>query len=247
MVSPLADSAVTDVLSRTWRPANPVARGAVLVLPGRGDSAAHYERFGARLAADGYLVEVADALVTSPEQATEAWRAFHASTDDAVRRTVIAVDVTAGLAAELVAAGTIPADALILAGPTTRQSEGTVSTSDIEARTSCPVHRGVLQGSEAATRDREVEASAWPAAEVTVPTLQLHGSADQISGVDAAIAATASWPAVEIGIIRGGVHDVLNDATHRTVAAEIVQFLERLRVSASAVPILERVASGVTR
>jgi len=242
MASPLSAAVISDVPSRTWRPATPVARGAVLVLPGRGDSAAHYERFGARLAADGYVVEVADLLVTTPAQVTEAWRAFHAATDDDARRTVIAVDITAGLVSELVATGSVPADALILAGATTRQSEGTVGSTDIEARTSCPLHRGILQASEAAARDRDVDASAWPASAVTVPTLQLHGSADQISGVDAALAATAAWPAVEIGIVRGGVHDVLNDATHRTVAAEIVQFLERLRVSANAVPILERVA-----
>jgi hypothetical protein len=32
--------------------------------------------------------------------------------------------------------------------------------------------------------------------------------------------------------IAGGRHDVLNDVTHRTVAATIILFLERLRLGA---------------
>ncbi|MGD6652180.1 hypothetical protein VWW24_22790, partial [Xanthomonas citri pv. citri] len=33
----------------------------------------------------------------------------------------------------------------------------------------------------------------------------------------------------DVVIVSGGRHDILNDVTHRSVAAEIVQFLERLR------------------
>jgi hypothetical protein len=41
--------------------------------------------------------------------------------------------------------------------------------------------------------------------------------------------------------IAGGRHDVLNDVTHRTVAATIVLFLERLRLGAK-MPEIARVA-----
>jgi hypothetical protein len=40
----------------------------------------------------------------------------------------------------------------------------------------------------------------------------------------------------------GGRHDVLNDALHRTAAATVVLFLERLRLSADLPPIAEGVA-----
>lgn len=39
----------------------------------------------------------------------------------------------------------------------------------------------------------------------------------------------ARLPAAELGIVRGGRHDVLNDIDHRSVAAHVVQWLERLR------------------
>jgi hypothetical protein len=37
--------------------------------------------------------------------------------------------------------------------------------------------------------------------------------------------------------ITGGKHDALNDATHRTAAATVVLFLERLRLGADLPPI----------
>jgi hypothetical protein len=39
----------------------------------------------------------------------------------------------------------------------------------------------------------------------------------------------------------GGVHDVLNDIHHRTIAAELVSFAERLRVDPTAPEVLTRV------
>ena len=38
--------------------------------------------------------------------------------------------------------------------------------------------------------------------------------------------------------VRGGHHDVLNDLQHRSVAAEIVTFLEALRNESELVPIV---------
>jgi alpha-beta hydrolase superfamily lysophospholipase len=47
----------------------------------------------------------------------------------------------------------------------------------------------------------------------------------------------AQAPRAELVSIADGVHDVLNDVTHRTVAATIVLFLERLRLGAELAPI----------
>jgi hypothetical protein len=45
-----------------------------------------------------------------------------------------------------------------------------------------------------------------------------------------------------VTVIVGGRHDVLNDLSHRTVAATIVLFLERLRLGAD-LPVIAKVAA----
>jgi alpha-beta hydrolase superfamily lysophospholipase len=67
--------------------------------------------------------------------------------------------------------------------------------------------------------------------------LGVHGSDDSISPVEAARAWYTAAPRAELVCIAGGRHDVLNDQTHRTVAASIVLFLERLRAGADLPPI----------
>ena len=72
---------------------------------------------------------------------------------------------------------------------------------------------------------------------LAVPVLGLHGTADPVSPLDAARERYRQAPRAELISIAGGVHDVLNDVTHRTVAATIVLFLERLRLGAELPPI----------
>jgi alpha-beta hydrolase superfamily lysophospholipase len=52
----------------TWTEPDGIAcRGTLVVVPGRGEQPAHYERFGRRIAADGYRVHaVADPAVDPP-------------------------------------------------------------------------------------------------------------------------------------------------------------------------------------
>ena len=64
---------------------------------------------------------------------------------------------------------------------------------------------------------------------MTIPTLGLPGTDDAISPP---AAARAAYPGRLVGIA-GGRHDILNDVTHRTVAATIILFLERLKLGAS--------------
>jgi pimeloyl-ACP methyl ester carboxylesterase len=109
---------------------------------------------------------------------------------------------------------------------------------ELELRTSCPTHRGRLDADGSVRRG--ALASAVPgewldrarAAAITVPVLGLHGAADALSP----LAAVRGWYAGlrhgELVSIAGGVHDALNDQTHRTAAATAVLFLERLRLGA---------------
>ena len=75
--------------------------------------------------------------------------------------------------------------------------------------------------------------------EETTSTLILHGGADSISPPATARALAARLPHAELVLIAGAPHDVLNDATHRSVAAAVVQWLERLRLGAPFATIVE--------
>ncbi|MYV54557.1 lysophospholipase, partial [Streptomyces sp. SID3212] len=59
----------TRTPARSWHPPEGIApRGTLFVLPGRGEHPLVYERFGRRLAADGYRVH---ALPTTPADRAE--------------------------------------------------------------------------------------------------------------------------------------------------------------------------------
>lgn len=75
---------------------------------------------------------------------------------------------------------------------------------------------------------------------VTLPVLGLHGAADPVSPLAEARAKYAAAPRAELVSITGGVHDAFNDITHRTAAATVVLFLERLRNGNDLAPIAVR-------
>lgn len=58
-----------------------------------------------------------------------------------------------------------------------------------------------------------------------VPTLAVHGENDPIASVGAVRAYADQIPALQIAEFNGTLHDVLNDTTHREVAAEVVVFI----------------------
>jgi alpha-beta hydrolase superfamily lysophospholipase len=172
---------------------------------------------------------------------------------------LVGSDAGALLAAGLVASGQVAqADALVLAGlpvppePTARvtadgaPADGAPAAgsweAELEARTACPTHRGRLAG-QGLRRGALYEPvpDGWAAladlGRITLPVLALHGAADSVSPLAGARERYAQAPRAELVSIAGGVHDVLNDATHRTVAATIVLFLERLRLGAELAPI----------
>jgi alpha-beta hydrolase superfamily lysophospholipase len=225
-------------------------RGTVIVVPGRGEEPGVYERFGRRISADAYRVYA----VANPVDDPAAAEAQVKSLLDGPKPVILAGSDTGALfAAGLVASGRLPgADALVLAGFPTETAEadsddGTANDweAELEARTSCPTHRGKLAG-DVLRRGALYEPVPDGWAEqadlkaVPLPILGIHGAADPVSPLGEAREKYAAAPRAELVSITGGVHDAFNDITHRTAAATVVLFLERLRNGADAAPIAVR-------
>jgi pimeloyl-ACP methyl ester carboxylesterase len=227
-------------------------RGTLIVIPGRGERPELYERFGRRIAADGYRVHVVADPVTDAALTTAQVLDLAAG----VRPLVLAGSDTGALfAAGLAASGTVAgADALVLAGlPATGESTGQSPSgpngsspsswdAELDSRTACPAHRGRLAGPGLRRRALyEPVPDGWASladlARVAVPVLGVHGADDPVSLLDDARARYAAAPRAELVSIVGGRHDALNDVTHRTVAATVVLFLERLRLGADLPPV----------
>jgi pimeloyl-ACP methyl ester carboxylesterase len=230
----LADQHMTPP---AWsEPAGLNPRGTLLVIPGRGEQPAVYERLARRISADAYRVRVlhdptSDASVTLAQVADQL-----EDPESALPQVLLGSDTGALYAAVLAASGR--ADALILAGlPTSDQAAPSPLPWDdeLDSRTSCPTHRGVLTRS--AVRPGalfDAVPAGWieqaDLSRVKQPVLGIHGAADLISPLADARERYQRAPAAQLVSIADGRHDALNDLTHRTVAATIVLFLERLRL-----------------
>ncbi|OZM77834.1 alpha/beta hydrolase [Pseudonocardia sp. MH-G8] len=227
---------------QTWsQPAAVAPRGTLVVVPGRGEHPGVYERFGLRLAADGYPVHaVGDPVV----DAASALAAVRAALADAPRPHVLVGSDTGGLwAAGLVADGEVAVEALVLAGlPGPPVVVGSWEE-EVLARTACPTHQGRLTADPDLRRGalREPVPEGWterarPTA-IAVPVLGLHGEDDSVSPFGLARAWYADLPAGRLVRITAGRHDALNDQTHRSAAATVVLFLEQLRSGPDLAPI----------
>ncbi|CAM5303990.1 Alpha/beta hydrolase OS=Streptomyces tendae OX=1932 GN=GUR47_28465 PE=4 SV=1 [Streptomyces tendae] len=233
-------------------------RGTIVVVPGRGETRATYGRLAARLAADAYRVRVVDAPDLeaggpgAPYGTDAALTRFGALLATAVDGTAGPEGVTepvvllgadagaAALAAHLGRTGRLPGgrrpDAIVLAGLPGRTAPG-VGTweEELDVRTSCPTHRGTLSADTAVRRGSLGEALPDPLltaaydAELDLPALFLVGDADPLADRNALAHTAKSLPRARLSVVRGAHHDVLNDVQHRSVAAEIVTFLETLR------------------
>ncbi|MFF3615011.1 alpha/beta hydrolase [Streptomyces sp. NPDC002580] len=231
-----------------------LVRGTILVVPGRGETPATYTRFGRRLAADAYRVRVIDAPDPAADDPAASLTALAArlaaaaegtAPEDGAARPVVLVGADSGAAALAALFGRAGApaawrpDALVLAGlpgPSTG-SGASADTWDheLDVRTSCPAHRGVLaqdphvrRGSLGEPVPEHVLDAAY-AGEVPLPTLLLAGESDPLADHEALARVAKSLPQARLSVVRGAHHDVLNDLQHRSVAAEVVTFLETLR------------------
>ncbi|MFJ2236481.1 alpha/beta hydrolase [Streptomyces sp. NPDC087859] len=224
--------------SFSWdEPEGLAARGTLIVLSGRGEHGGVYERFGRRLAFDAYRVRALGDPAADPSVLDEAAKLL---ADESLPGPMVVVgsDTGAHYAAQLAA----DADALILVGlPTSPWTSGSWEE-EVEARTACPTHQGRLAADPDFRRGALAENPRLPAPRldrVTVPVLALHGTDDTVSPLETAREAYAG-SGVRLVTFHGGRHDVLNDALHRTAAATVVLFLERLRLS----PELPAIAEG---
>lgn len=226
-------------------------RGTIIVVPGRGETLATYTRLGRRLAADAYRVRVTEAPVIDTGDIDGSLRRFGSelaeavegtTADDGVVHPVVLVGADTGsvaIAALLGRVG-IPVpwrpDAVVLAG-----LPGRAATADgpwgheLDVRTFCPAHRATLADDPQVHRGALGEAvpdavlTAAYQSDIPVPALVLTGDADPLADREALIRVTKSSARARLSVVRGAHHDVLNDLQHRSVAAEIVTFLEALR------------------
>jgi alpha-beta hydrolase superfamily lysophospholipase len=226
-------------------------RGTVIVVPGRGETRATYTRFGRRIAADAYRVRVIDAPDIDADDLPRSLAAFGERLADAVDGTaaedgVVGPVVLVGADAGAVAiaaflgrpeqAGARRPDAVVLAGLPGRAAtaRGTWEQ-ELDVRTSCPTHRGTLAQDPKVRRGSlddavpDVLLTAAYDSESAVPALLLVGDADPLTDRDALTRAAKSLARARLSVVRGAHHDVLNDLQHRSVAAEVVTFLETLR------------------
>jgi len=121
---------------------------------------------------------------------------------------------------------------------------------DQPAVTSDPPERGELKIKERRSwRTWQLLTAVIEIADLTgvqAPILGLHGADDPISPLAQARARYGTAITAELVSIAGGRHDALNDQTHRTAAATVVLFLERLRQEGGPDPIAvrEQLAAG---
>jgi alpha-beta hydrolase superfamily lysophospholipase len=240
-------------------------RGTVLVVPGRGESEATYRRFGRRLAADSYRVRVLSAPVIAEADLAGSLDRFAAQLADAVAGTgadgpvrplVLAGSDTGAAAVAALVARSVPQpgtpdvpwwpQALVLAALPGYAAHQPGSWDDeLDVRTQCSVHRAVLSDDDSVPRgtlSAAVPGALLDAAygsTADVPQLLLVGDADPLADRDALAQAAKALPAARLVVVRRAHHDVLNDLQHRSVAAEVVTFLEALRNEPPLEPIVE--------
>ncbi|MEU8947381.1 alpha/beta hydrolase [Streptomyces sp. NPDC048489] len=172
---------------------------------------------------------------------------------DGVARPVVLVGADTGalavaalLGLEGSSAARLP-DAVVLAGPPGPGADGgAVSTGaaagepgpwedELDVRTSCPAHRAVLSADSGTRRGSlatpvpQALLDAAHRSDIPVPTLILVGDADPLADRDALTRTAKSLPRARLAVVRDAHHDVLNDLQHRSVAAEVVTFLETVR------------------
>ncbi|MFE4253803.1 alpha/beta hydrolase [Streptomyces sp. NPDC056910] len=234
--------------AHTWRPPTGIApRGTLVVLPGRGEHGPVYERFGRRIATDGYVVHALDTAPSTSADAVQASVAAALGPDPATPVVLVGSD-TGALQALYAAAEADPAaplQGLIVAGVASTDGASTADPGDwqaeLEARTACPTHRQKLTDDERFSRGRlsePVPDTLRTAARPGLPTLVLHGAADPVTPLARARTLVAGLDRATLGVLHEGRHDVLNDASHRTTAATVVVWLERLRADADLAPVL---------
>lgn len=239
-----AETSTTVATTPISVPAGANPRGTVIVLAGRGEAAPVYTRFGTRIAFDAYTVRIVTGAATAPAEATDTVRALLADDELPSPKFLVGSDAGAALALQI-AADSGDAEALagiVIAGLPSHGATDTVADSssadaaadlaaDADLRSACPVHRSVLESpgnldpGELA-RPLPAELDLPVPQSVGIPVLAFFGEADSVIDRDASERWLSDVPHAEVHRTDAGLHDALNDRTHRSVAARIVLFLE---------------------
>ncbi len=241
---PVAETGATTELDTVeWRePAGLHPRGTLVVLGGRGEPPEVYARFAARLSADAYRVLVVSTAVPAGSAARAEIAALLAAPTLVGPVVLVGSDTGARLALDLVAEAHVGVAALVLAGLAIggAASDAAWLPDEIAARTACPTHQGVLrQSSRGSLSDRPVLPRLARGLDLHgVPVLALHGADDVISPLPPVLELYRGAGVAEVHVVAGGRHDILNDVTHRSVAATLVLFLERLRAGTGSAPLV---------
>jgi hypothetical protein len=155
--------------ARDYRPPNGLrTRGTVIILPGRGETPGVYARLGSRLAYDAHRVRVAELPGTDPadvvaflgELAQQLAREVEDIGDELVRPLVLlgsdlgAAGIAALLADVVPDAVWWPQAAVLAALPGYRAGYDGGWEDELDIRTHCPTHRGVLADGTAVQRGR---------------------------------------------------------------------------------------------
>jgi pimeloyl-ACP methyl ester carboxylesterase len=113
---------------------------------------------------------------------------------------------------------------------------------ELDVRSHCPVHRGLLTEDFGVRRGALAEAVPDALLDLAygstaeLPQLLLVGDADPLADRAALDRLVKALPKARLSTVRDGHHDVLNDLQHRSVAAEVVSFLEALRTEPPLTP-----------
>lgn len=228
----MSTEAQPAILDAWNEPDGAVARGTVILVPGRGETPAEYQRFGKRIASENWKVRLVALDLDDAERSRTVVEKLLADETLPTPKALVGVDAGATWVSRI--ADAVGADAAVIAGAATPDSSLVDDwAAELDARSACPVHRGVLDADASFARGALNQAlpAEWADAVLpALPTLVIHGDADPVSELSRAVAPYAAAENAVVKVVHGGRHDVLNDATHRAVAATLVLFLESLRL-----------------
>ncbi|MET1036726.1 MAG: alpha/beta hydrolase [Aeromicrobium sp.] len=234
---------VETLLQAEWNEPDGIApRGTLVVVGGRAETAAVYQRFGRRIAFDAYRVRFVEGDLSDLEGVAQRIDGVLADSQTVLPAVLVGSDTGAAVVLDYLAhRGELSQpDAAVLAGLTFPDDRTASFDDEISVRTACPNHRGVLgrEGVDHALATQEVHVPRPARGSVSVPLLVVHGEADPVAPVEQVRGVVDGLGArTELVTVDGGLHDALNDVTHRTVAATIIRFLERLKRGSDLRPI----------
>lgn len=239
-MDPMSSLPTTSPAPAVWAPPTGVrVRGVIALLAGADEAPRVYERFGRRLSTDGYTVAVFE---TTQADAAATWL----GQQEHAPRVLAGSDRGAAAALTEAARGASVDGVVVAATPVGGADDASAAP---EQRSACPLHLGVLAEPAARAAASASPDSSTPIvlperadlAAIAVPVLAIHGGADPIAPLAAVRDVLAAVPDIELVETVDGLHDALNDQSHRSVAATIILWLERLRAAGVDRPIVREV------